>query len=181
MADYSVSKRFALPVYKDQTSGPNEGLVIEVGDTLTLLCKSDSGVIVLKDVTVAAVNDADFPTVISWEYDSGNTYTTADRVVGVDPKHQYECPAPRNIGITGTSFTAAVTSITVNGVVTAVSPSIAVSADGATELQELLVTLLNGNGEPTVVYVDAGTDYYKFYVMNTTADVTINATALAAI
>jgi len=183
MADNIMGRRFYHPVYKDQTGlaigDAGYGELIEAGDTLQVLLNAADGTKPLHNLTVISVG-ADGREVF-WEHDAGNLYVHSDMVYAVAPKHQYTCPEARNIGLVAVDdITAEVTSITINGVVYT-GLSFPVTAQGAEDAQEWLNTTLNHNGEATVVYVDTGTDYLQFYVMNTTAEITVNAEPMVAL
>jgi hypothetical protein len=181
MADDIRRVRFNPPVYKNKTTNP--GVLVSDGDVITVVLKgvsindTDPENIIethpTQTLTVLKANDAG--TVIDYEFDAGNQFVLPNRIIGVIPLHTWECAAPDNYGKTDTSLTT-VTSFAVNGVVH--TETYPITAVGAADLQKDLNAALGGNGAASVSWVDAATDYFKVYVMNTTAIVKINNVAL---
>lgn len=171
MADTVFGRRFFDTVYK----GDGSGDVIEAADTLEVIKANSDGTRSVQNITVASVS-ADGKEVF-WEYDAANLYLRPEDVVGVGPDHTWECPEAGNYAITAVdTLTAEITAFTVNGVETAGAWPI--TAAGATALQQAINDALVGNGACTVVWVDAATDYFRVYVMGTTATVTVDGNAL---
>jgi hypothetical protein len=174
MADTVFGRRFFDKVYK----GDGSGDVIEAGDTLEVIKANSSGTNSVQNITVISVS-ADGHEVF-WEYDAGNLYLRPEDVVAVGSAHTWECPVADNYAITAVdTLTETVTEFTVNGVATAGSWPI--TLEGAADLQQALNDALAGNGAATVVYVDAATDYFRVYVMNTTATVTVDGNAVPVV
>ena len=177
MADDIRTVRFNPAVYKNKTTNP--GVLAKAGDIITVLLKGTAadGTHPQQPLTILTANDSG--TEFTFEYDATNQYVLPNRIVGVIPLHTFECPAPDNYGITGTALTA-VTSFQVGSkpVHTETYP---ITAAGAADMQADLNADLQGDGAASVVWVDAATDYFKVYIMDTTTPVKVNGTLVAAL
>jgi hypothetical protein len=174
MADTKFGRRFFDKVYKGDASGD----LIEAGDTLEVIKANSDGTRSVQNITVLEVSADGFE--VYWEYDAANLYLRPEDVVGVGEAHNWECPEAGNIGITAVDdLTETITSFEINGVET--TGSWPITAEGAVDLQAALNTALAGNGAATVVYVDTGTDYFRVYVMNTTATIEVGGVALTTL
>ena len=192
MADDIRKVRFNPPVYKNLTTNPGE--LVEAGDVITIVLKGNTVVLTppaepglpptktitnqTQSLTVLRVNESG--TEIEYEFDATNQYVAPNRIVGVIPLHTWECPGVGNYETVATNITS-ITSFEVDGVVHTESYGSATLPGGtavAAAVQADLNEALQGNGAATVVVVDVGTDYFKIYVMNTTAVVKINGTAI---
>jgi len=145
--------KFTLPVYKDQTSGANYGLLIEAGDTVTLVIANDDGTETTRDVVVTAVGNAGRE--IFWDTSTTNNLRTED-VIRVGAEHQFNCPGPQTWTITlaelsETTVAALVSTISLDGVPYDINVEEAAIAAGITsafqtELVDTINSLIAGVG-----------------------------------
>jgi hypothetical protein len=150
--------KFTLPVYKDQTSAPNYGVLIAVGDTVTLVIDNDDGVETTRDVVVTSVGNRGRE--IFWDTSTTNNLRTED-VIRVSAKHQFKCPGPQTWTVTltelnGSTVAAKVVTLSLNGVPYNINVTEAAIGNGITttfitELVATINSLIAGIGTASAV------------------------------
>jgi hypothetical protein len=150
--------KFTLPVYKDQTSAPNYGLLAAIGDTVTLVIANDDGVETTRDVVLTGVGNRGRE--IFWDTSTTNNLRTED-VIRVGAEHQFNCPGPQTWTIALTELNpstvaAKVVSLSLGGVPYTINVTEAAIANGitATFISELLAavnSLVAGIGSASAV------------------------------
>lgn len=169
MADNVFSRTFFQPIYTAA------GVPIAATDVISVLLNAADGTHPLQNITVKSVS-ADGRT-IYYENDATNQYARPGDIFAVAPAHQIECPAVQNIGLVAVDdLTTEIADFEINGVVT--TGPYALTLAGAVLLQDAMNAALAGNGAVTVVYVDTGTDYFRVYVMGTTATIEVDGVVL---
>jgi hypothetical protein len=150
--------KFTLPVYKDQTSAPNYGILAAIGDTVTLVIANDDGVETTRDVVLTGVGNRGRE--IFWDTSTTNNLRTED-VVRVGAEHQYNCPGPQTWTVTltelnGSTVAAKVVTLSLNGVpyninVTEAAIGNGITATFITELVATINSLIAGIGTASAV------------------------------
>lgn len=150
--------KFTLPVYKDQTSAPNYGLLAATGDTVTLVIANDDGVETTRDVVLTGVGNRGRE--IFWDTSTTNNLRTED-VIRVGAEHQFNCPGPQTWTVTLTELSPAtvaakVVSLSLGGVAYSINVTEAAIGNGITTtfISELLVavnSLVAGIGSASAV------------------------------
>lgn len=138
--------QFKYPVFKDQTSAPNRGKIIEAADTLTLVIRNGAQAQTTQDVTVTEVG-------LNGKLITWNNSTTgnlrANDIVRVGREHQYQPDGPETYYIDLTESSASsvafgVTSIALDGVVYPIGVVEAAAANGiTTAFQTALAAAVN--------------------------------------
>lgn len=146
---------FTNVVYKDQTNPANQGKVVEIGDTVTLVLTNDNGVPSTQDITVTGVSDNG--KTICWST-SGTAVRTTD-IIRVHAKHTFECPGPHSCSIVVTKESSGLVEF-VSLVINGATHGLGVEEPGeassnwnpgiVTPLEEVLNELLLGNGRAHV-------------------------------
>lgn len=137
---------FKVKVYKDQTVGANEGVIVATGDTVTLAIRNSGRAATSQDVVLTNVLDGG--RTIEWDAQASN-YTISNDVIRPHQKHNYSCPGLRNFVATltessPTTVAMSVTSITLSGATFPVGISEESAANGITpEFVEALLAKLN--------------------------------------
>lgn len=162
--------QFQFPVYKDQTDTSNAGKLIEVGDTITVKLKHDSGSLTDLNLTVTAVfNNAKG---IEWNRGAADSDVRTCDIARVHAKHQYRCPGRDNYrALNVLVASTGIAGITLGGVNYPFpdGPYTAAANDTDAQVMEDYINgLLNDPLAYATVVNDGGANY-DFYIMNTNA------------
>jgi hypothetical protein len=159
-----IRVNFHRRIYKNQSVALDKGLIIEVGDSVTLKKRVVGGSPVAEVVTVTGVDDEG--TTIEWN--NGTTGVRAEDIVGIHAQHNFQCA-----GTAGYSFTLtedddgivdaiAVEDITIDGGVFPVNAEESEVAAGIEEaFADTFIGVING--------LLAGTSGYASYAITGTA------------
>jgi len=152
---------FKLPVYKDQAVASNAGLVVEIGDTVTLVISNGpTATPTTRDVVLTAVLHGGR----TIEWDNGTTGNLlAEHVLRVHAKHQYVCAGSNSYSVTLTEVDSANTKAMVTAlefgqpavyyainVQEAAGPSAGIADEFVTRLESAIQAVIGSEGFVTV-------------------------------
>jgi hypothetical protein len=134
---------FYLPVFKDQTSAPNKGKVVEVGDTVVLVLASDGAASTFSATLTSVSNDG---RTIGWNRDAASSDYRTEDIARVHAKHVFECQGPVNFALES-EIEGPAANLVIDGVTNTFPAPFPATAEGASAMQDYInESILMGNG-----------------------------------